>query len=82
MVCPGVGVGSARLERIRSQTEFHDLLAPLDRQGLLGQTPEGVLLQEGAMEIDKIAAELSEFAYASDITTLRHVRSNVEKRAA
>lgn len=71
-----------RLDRIRALGECRDLLAPLDRQGLLSgpamnpdETSEGV-------DVEDLAAELEGMAGEADITTLRHVRPSEEKRAA
>lgn len=73
---------AVRLDRIRALSEFHHLLVPLDRQSLLSKSFDAGLLSEKILEIDELAAELSDIASTSNITTLRHVRSNEEKRAA
>ena len=73
---------TVRLDRIRALAEVHHLLVPLDRQSLLCESFDAGLLSEKILEIDELAAELSDIASTSNITTLRHVRSNAEKRAA
>jgi hypothetical protein len=74
---------AVRLDRLRALPECPALLAPLDRQGLLivyGQRDSKPL---DLMDDDDLLAELYDGAAgASDITELRHVRSNAEKRAA
>lgn len=70
-----------RLERLRGLTEFHDLLAPLDTQGLLSADSTDTTL-DAAIDLDELAAELAGDSDGQDITVLRHVRSSSEKRAA
>lgn len=75
---------AVRLEQLRKLPEAHALLTELDSPGLLlGVTTT----QSGADELDEdeLLAELGigdELVEQSDITVLRHVRSNTEKRAA
>jgi hypothetical protein len=73
---------AVRLDRLRVLEECRALLAPLDHQGLLGDA----LALGGAIETvddDELLAELSDGAAAGeDITSLRHVRTNADKRAA
>lgn len=72
---------AVRLDRLRAQADCRGLLAPLDRQGLLGgvspfpaDTPE--------VDADALFAELGGEMDLADIATLRHVRSSAEKREA
>jgi len=72
---------AVRLDRLRTLEECRALLLPLDRQGLLaeGGAPEIA----PAMDDDALLAELGvEIGGQDDLTTLRHVRSVAEKRAA
>ena len=73
---------AVRLDRIRELEECRALLLPLDRQGLLAESPEGVSPGPDGMDDDALLAELGVEAAASDVTELRHVRSSAEKRAA
>lgn len=72
---------AVRLDRVRALDECRSLLAPLDRQGLLsganvvGSSPE-------AIHDDHLLSELKGAAGDSDITELRFVRKNADKRAA
>ncbi|PLX45959.1 MAG: hypothetical protein C0605_00085 [Hyphomicrobiales bacterium] len=73
---------AVRLDRIREQEDCQSLLGPLDHQGLLsGETPVPI---PASNDIDDttLLAELGIGAETADITKLRHVRSNAEKRAA
>jgi len=72
---------AVRLDRLRAQADCRSLLLPLDHQGLL----KGVIVTDVSAEdldIDELAAALEGAAGPSDITELRHVRPNAEKRAA
>ena len=73
---------AVRLDRIREQEECRALLAPLDRQGLLEERPEGPSSSPDGMDDDALLEELGVEAAGPDITELRHVRSAAEKRAA
>ncbi|TAM89559.1 MAG: GIY-YIG nuclease family protein [Candidimonas sp.] len=73
---------AVRLDRLRALPDCRALLEPLDRQGLLTGVPAGTASEDGAVDIDELAAELGDVASASDITMLRHVRTSAEKRAA
>lgn len=73
---------AVRLDRIREQEECRALLAPLDRQGLLEERPEGPSPSPDDMDDDALLTELGVEATGPDITELRHVRSAAEKRAA
>jgi hypothetical protein len=73
---------AVRLDRLRALPDCRALLDPLDHQGLLtgASTVAGPL--DESFDIDDLAAELADFVDADDITVLRHVRTNAEKRAA
>ena len=66
-----------RLDRIRDLQECRDLLAPLDEQGLLANTPA-----PSASDSDDLLAELGVEVAKSPLTELKHVRSTAEKKAA
>lgn len=71
---------AVRLDRIRELDECRSLVEPVDRQSLLaGGVPAAV----GEIDDDELLARLGvEPSEAEEITTLRHVRSSDEKRAA
>jgi hypothetical protein len=71
---------AVRLERLRALEEWRPVLLPLDRQGLLTGAP--VASAADAAEDDTLLAELDGAESALGITSLRHVRSSVEKREA
>lgn len=71
---------AVRLDRLRALEECRSVLAPLDRQGLLGEAPSAA--QRDEIDEDKLAAALEGADGTSDITELRHVRTTAEKRAA
>ncbi|HTU81353.1 MAG TPA: hypothetical protein VMF61_04435, partial [Candidatus Acidoferrales bacterium] len=71
-----------RLDRIRAQAECRELLAPLDHQGLLVGSARPFSGEESGVDADALFAELGGDSDASDIATLRYVRSNSEKREA
>lgn len=70
---------AVRLDRMRASDECRTLVAPLDDQGLLS---EAAGPSAETMSTDELRAALDGAAGSSDITTLRHVRSSVEKAAA
>lgn len=72
---------AVRLDRLRALTDCRALLEPLDYQGLLVGAPPGASIENETIDIDDLAAELTDIG-ASDITVLRHVRTSAEKRAA
>jgi Meiotically up-regulated gene 113 len=72
---------AVRLDRLRALEECRSILAPLDHQGLLSGAVSSVP-QHDAIDEDELMAELAGAAGDSTITELRHVRANVEKRAA
>ncbi len=72
---------AVRLDRLRALPDCRALLAPLDRQGLLGRA--GMVSEPSApYGVDELAAELEGADGGNDISVLRHVRSSSEKRAA
>lgn len=72
---------AVRLDRLRALPECRALLEPIDHQGLLAS---GLSVAEAPAKysLDELAAELSGAASAADVTVLRHVRTNADKRAA
>jgi hypothetical protein len=75
---------AVRLERIRAQADCRELVAPLDRHGLLG-VPAGGVDEEPADFIsdEDLLAELrGDEPHEGDITDLRHVRPREEIKAA
>ncbi|MDD2990856.1 MAG: GIY-YIG nuclease family protein [Zoogloea sp.] len=73
---------AVRLDRLRALPDCRALLEPLDHQGLLAGAPTVSASTDEAIDIDELAAELADAASADDITVLRHVRTNAEKRVA
>lgn len=73
---------AVRLDRIRSLEECRALVEPLDHQGLLGDENAAAQPDIDEMDDDALLAELGIEAEAPEITTLKHVRSTAEKRAA
>ncbi|WP_448325852.1 GIY-YIG nuclease family protein [Sulfitobacter sp. M13] len=71
---------AVRLERMRELPEAHDLLEPLDHQGLLNALP--LADQSDDLDDDALLAELGVNIAPSPITELKHVRSAAEKKAA
>lgn len=72
---------AVRLERMRSLEECRELVEPLDHQGLLTATADSTPDLD-ALDDDALLAELGIEPAAAELTTLRHVRSTAEKRAA
>lgn len=72
---------AVRLERLRSLEECRELVEPLDHQGLLTATADSTPDLD-ALDDDALLAELGIEPAAAELTTLRHVRSTAEKRAA
>lgn len=70
---------AVRLDRLRDLEECRTLLTPFDKHGLLDATPQVVEPEE--MDLDALRAELAG-SDGQDITTLRHVPSREERRAA
>ena len=77
---------AVRLDRLRDLEECRTLLEPLDHQGLLRNSSDTQTAALIELDDDALLAELGVEAEAeaetADITDLRHVRSNVEIRAA
>jgi hypothetical protein len=74
---------AVRLDRLRELEECRTLLAPLDRHGLLQIEYQSALsVRLDTVDDDELLAELAGASGSSDITELRHVRSNADKRAA
>ncbi|MBV1700597.1 MAG: GIY-YIG nuclease family protein [Hyphomicrobiales bacterium] len=73
---------AVRFDRLRALEECRSLLAPFDHQGLLTDAPIMTAEPEHSMDDDELLAELEGVAGSSDITKLRHVRTNAEKREA
>lgn len=72
---------AVRLDRLRALPDCRELLTPLDKHGLLtAATP--LAETDGPVDIDELAAALSDMAEVDDITVLRHVRTSADKRAA
>lgn len=72
---------AVRLDRLRTLPEARTLLADLDHQGLLAG-PVGGARELNELSVDDLAAELGGESPEDDIRTLRHVRSQEERRAA
>jgi hypothetical protein len=72
---------AVRLDRLRALDECRNLLAPLDRQGLLSGAKIAPAPTE-AIDEDELLEELAGAAGDSAITVLRHVRPSAAKRAA
>jgi len=73
---------AVRLDRILEIEACRLLVEPLDHHGLLGIQPVMSQANIDEMDDDALLAELGIEAEVSEITTLKHVRSVSEKRAA
>ena len=74
---------AVRLERIQGLDESHDLLSDLDYQNLLTANPDDVRDNIDDLDDDELLAQLGvSDSQDNSITTLKHVRSRSEKRAA
>lgn len=73
---------AVRLDRLRSLEECRTLLVPYDHQGLLSKFEAAEPESTYSMDDDELLAELEGVAGQREITQLRHVRTNAEKRAA
>jgi len=72
---------AVRLDRLRAQDDLRTLLEPKDYQGLL--SPSGVVARAAeSVSDDELMAELQGITAGSDLTTLKHVRSQAEIQAA
>lgn len=73
---------AVRLDRIRQFDSSRSIIEPLDYQGLLGMQSVMTDGELDELDDDALLAELGVEAAVSEITTLTHVRSISEKRAA
>ncbi|EGG33784.1 GIY-YIG nuclease family protein [Paenibacillus sp. HGF5] len=73
---------AVRLDRLRAQEDCRALLASLDSQGLLSEQETKQIDPVTTLDDDELLAELEGILATSDITELRHVRSQVEIRTA
>jgi hypothetical protein len=73
---------AVRLDRLRALEECRSLLTPFDHQGLLNGAAVASVAPADSMDEEELLAELEGTAGSPDITKLRHVRTNAEKREA
>lgn len=73
---------AVRLDRLRAQPEFHELLADLDAHGLLDGAASDATSVEALDDTDLLAELGVEAQPEADITQLRNVRSNADRKAA
>jgi len=73
---------AVRLDRLRDLEECRTLLEPFDHQGLLNKFSNAQTRAIEELDDDALLAELGVDTESAGITELRHVRSNVEIRAA
>ena len=73
---------AVRLDRIRELDECHELVKPLDHQGLLDGALKTSQADPEELDDDALLAELGIEVEHSPITELKHVRSTAEKKAA
>lgn len=75
---------AVRLDRIRESEECRTLVEPMDHQALLAAGAEAALAEPADdLDDDALLEELGVSADAeASVTTLKHVRSSAEKRAA
>ena len=73
---------AVQLDRITLLPECRDLVGALDHQGLLNGLADAPKDDLDYLDDDALLAELGFDSELSEITDLRHVRSNAEKRAA
>jgi len=71
---------AVRLDRIRGSQECRDLVAPLDKLGLLADIAASFVSDADDLDDDALLAELGVEVLASPITELKHVRSTAEKK--
>lgn len=72
---------AVRLDRLRQLTEYHSVLLPLDRQGLLSNAAPSEAPAE-SMDDEALLEALKDIRTASPLTELKHVRSQAEIQAA
>lgn len=70
---------AVRLQRLRDVQEYQDLLAPYDTHQLLNANQHTA--PDQAVSIEDLRQQFQDFAF-EDITTLKHVRSPEERKAA
>lgn len=73
---------AVRLDRLRAQPEFHVLLADIDAHGLLEGVDADATPVEALDDSDLLAELGVEAEPEANITQLRNVRSNAERKAA
>ncbi|WP_263588587.1 GIY-YIG nuclease family protein [Sphingopyxis sp. GC21] len=73
---------AVRLDRLRAQPEFHVLLADIDAHGLLEGVDDNATPVEALDDSDLLAELGVEAEPEANITQLRNVRSNAERKAA
>lgn len=73
---------AVRLDRLRAQPEFHVLLADIDVHGLLEDVDANATPVEALDDSDLLAELGVEAEPEANITQLRNVRSNAERKAA
>ena len=73
---------AVRLDRLRAEPEFRDLLAHLDEYGLLEDAGVETRAVEALDDSDLLAELGIEAEPEADITQLRNVRSNADRKAA
>lgn len=72
---------AVRLERLVANSAYHEILAPLDHQGLLDTTIAAD--DDDELDMDALASDLEDLdGLADDITNIRHVRPVAERKAA
>lgn len=71
---------AVRLDRIREQEECLTLLGPMDHQGILSTPAEAA--KETALDDDALLEQLGVSPDKGGLTTLKHVRSSAEIKAA
>jgi hypothetical protein len=73
---------AVRLDRLRSLEECRTLLTPYDHQGLMSKFTAEEPASNYSTDDEELLTELAGVAGQGEITQLRHVRTNAEKRAA
>ena len=74
---------AVRLDKIRATSECKELLASFDKNGLLSNSPSITEKPIDDLDDDALLAELGvSHKTENDITTLRHVKSVAQKKAA
>ncbi|WP_394793127.1 GIY-YIG nuclease family protein [Armatimonas sp.] len=72
---------AVRLDRLRTLDDARSLLMPLDRQGLLKESPPSAA-EASDLSLDDLAAELDGVQVINDIRVLKHVNSREDRRVA